>query len=141
MTSIFDYCSILVQRPPTIDAEFRNEALAIPIPAAGDLPIVLTGCDEGLYLPGIAGVRVFAGHWSLTPEYKAKCRLLEAAGLTMRGAGQTADADLLVRLVRGAHADYVMLPTGSSGEARLLGSGLAEPFSVGRRWTTVKVVR
>ncbi|MEN6405541.1 MAG: hypothetical protein ABFC77_03620 [Thermoguttaceae bacterium] len=43
---------------------------------------LLTDAITGNRLPGLRGVRVWAGHWSLTPKYRDKARQLEEAGIS-----------------------------------------------------------
>lgn len=62
------------------DAELLLAQAAIQEDSSSVFPTVLSDPHTGLFLPGLAGFRVFCGHWSLTDSYFAKRDLLYAVG-------------------------------------------------------------
>lgn len=106
-------------------------ALASEIPAAGSRPpLVLAGGPTAGVLPGLVGVRVWVGHWSLSPHYEQKIRLLERAGLDPGTPPKNpGDANLALGQVLGdAPFQYALLDRRCDQAIREL---------AGRGWTEV----
>lgn len=66
--------------PPLVDTDTVRLAEVLRKATGGARDLVLCDPQVGKVLPGLAGVRVYAGHWALTDEYTAKVGQLKAAG-------------------------------------------------------------
>ena len=72
---------VQLNQQATLEPAFTRLAQRLP-PETGDRPtVVLTDVSSGEILPGLIGVRVYAGHFSLTVNYDAKRAELRRAGL------------------------------------------------------------
>ena len=60
----------------TVDGELLALVRGLPADA-----VILTDCETGLFLPALAGRRVWCGHWALTPDYLDKDRQATLWGL------------------------------------------------------------
>ena len=69
-------------------------------------PAVLAAWEDGVFLPGLAGLRVYAGHPALTPELEVKRQELAAAGL--EPGAKTASRAEMERLLAREEFDYVL---------------------------------
>jgi len=73
-------------------------------------PTVLCDTETGKILPGIGGVRVFAGHWALTPEFELKQEQLIAAGVEpSESSGIHPRFEAFSRLLTMNRFDYLLL--------------------------------
>ncbi|MBI5572267.1 MAG: hypothetical protein HY914_20155 [Desulfomonile tiedjei] len=73
-------------------------------------PTVLCNTEAGKILPAIRGVRVFAGHWALTPEFDLKQEDLVAAGVEpAESNGIHPRFEAFSRLLTVNRFDYVLL--------------------------------
>ena len=117
LTGIFSL--VLVHRnnrlmPPTIDPEIVSASERIRQDARAEIPTVLTDQEAGDLLPGLSGMRVYVGHWILSPDYERKVKEIEAAGLkpcvesplSLPEAAANFD-----RLLNRVNPDYIMLRT------------------------------
>lgn len=78
-SAALNFASIRALRPPPLDEPLVRLAQTIP---RSSLPsVVLTSPRLGEILPGLVGARVFAGHWALTDNFRAKANRLATAGL------------------------------------------------------------
>ncbi len=66
--------------PTRIDADVLSAVAAIEANSSAVPPTVLSDRGTAEFLPGLAGFRVFCGHWSLTDSYSEKSDLLKALG-------------------------------------------------------------
>jgi hypothetical protein len=71
----------LIKKTPRCDAELLRAIDHIPRPSREKVPTVLTDSSSGSYLPGLAGCRVYCGHWALTDNYHKKTQVLSALGI------------------------------------------------------------
>ncbi len=133
-TTMFTYASILLQSVPTIDAEVKAGAYVIRKSSGEEIPTVLTDCATGAFLPGISGFRVFAGHWSLTPDFSAKCSLLARCGLSSSPMSSVFDASELGRLINEVRPQYVLVLDQSPATHWLLSTHQASVIMQGLRW-------
>ena len=67
--------------PPQVDATFAIIARQLRPAPGSPVPTVLCEFQAGAALPGIGGLRVVCGHWSLTDHYEKKRQWLVEAGL------------------------------------------------------------
>ena len=67
--------------PALVDAELVAIAGHLAAVDRDSPPVVLTDVETGAVLPGLVGVRVWVGHWSLSNHYQAKVGRLRLAGL------------------------------------------------------------
>jgi hypothetical protein len=63
-----------------VPAELFQVIKTIHADATEPFPTVLTDCGTGVLLPGLAGTRVFCGHWALTENNKQKIVTLSRLG-------------------------------------------------------------
>jgi hypothetical protein len=87
----------------------------IPYPSAKKVPTVLTDTNAGSYLPGLAGLRVYCGHWALTDNYFDKIKVLSALGIAAAEYPQTVSPDIesdinaLAVQVSSGSFDYILI--------------------------------
>lgn len=104
-----------LRKIPHCDAEMLRALQQIPYPSANKVPTVLTGTNAGSYLPGLAGLRVYCGHWALTDNYPKKDQVLSALGIASAEYPQTVSADIesdiiaLAEQVNSASFDYLLI--------------------------------
>ncbi|HEY0872037.1 MAG TPA: hypothetical protein VGD94_01095 [Vicinamibacterales bacterium] len=105
---------------PRTSVELFQAAETIRRVRTAPVPTVLADCGTGVLLPGLAGVRVFCGHWALTDHNREKIVLLSRLGFLADGAAVPTFPDLderqiaadSVRLrdqVRSGTFDYVVV--------------------------------
>jgi hypothetical protein len=114
-----------------VEPELYAVAEEIPVHTAGHRSLVLTDCDTGSVLPGLRGLRVFAGHFSLTKDFESKQRQLQRAGFDVTdlptNANQIrAELDTLLSAVT---PDYALVDVRSLAAASELKA---------RGWTTAR---
>ncbi|HSH93144.1 MAG TPA: hypothetical protein VK968_03285, partial [Roseimicrobium sp.] len=68
------------KHPMIVPSDLLHAASAIRSDARIPVPTVLTDPETGEQLPGLAGMRVYCGHWSLTDRYSEKSAVLEEGG-------------------------------------------------------------
>ena len=73
--------SIHLSGKNVIDPNLLSLARELPFAKGTPPPTVLTDAETGGVLPGLVGARVWAGHWSLTPNYYRRRKELQDAGL------------------------------------------------------------
>ncbi len=134
ITSVFTYTSIFIQPVPSIDVEIESATTAIRLIEKKKIPTVLADCGTAIFLPGIAGFRVFAGHWSLTPDFLAKCSLLDRSGLSSSSGSLVFSAAELQNLIKEVSPQYILLRHQSPAERWLLTTHRAGAITQGARW-------
>jgi hypothetical protein len=100
---------------PTIDPEIVFAGERVRQDARTDLPTVLTDREAGNVLPGLWGMRVYVGHWMLSPDYERKVKEIEAAGLEPLAQSEPSLSSETVvnfdRLLNKVDPQYVMIRT------------------------------
>jgi hypothetical protein len=97
-------------------------------------------CDPytGDRLPALLGCRVWAGNWSLTPEFKEKCDRLQRAGIIDAehedSADQTANAKEFASLWTSAGCDYLLLKKDAPAYAAAQAATDLAVAAEGKRW-------
>ena len=66
--------------PPLVDTDTVRISDVLRKAEGGSRGLVLCDPEEGAALPGLAGVRVYVGHWALTDGYDEKAERLGQAG-------------------------------------------------------------
>ena len=99
-------------------------------------PKVLCDTRAGLLLPVLAGARVFAGHWAVTPQSSSKRDRLIRAGIQRQsGAAQTApNPQVFHDLVEEIDVDFILLREQSPAVPYADGDGQIELTSVHAPW-------
>lgn len=95
----------------TIEPELLALAQQIPLQTSGHRTVVLADSRIGAMLPGLRGLRVYAGHFSLTNDFEAKVARLQRAGFDA-AALPAAPADIrsaLAQLLPRIAADAALL--------------------------------
>jgi hypothetical protein len=106
------------------------------------VPVILTDLYAGAILPGLFGEQVYAGHWSLTPHFDEKAKILKQAGVeSSSSADATYDRNLLVELVRDTRADYILLKRTAPAAAAIATCAHLRPVFEGERWIAVSTAR
>ncbi|HTJ78566.1 MAG TPA: hypothetical protein VL357_06180 [Rariglobus sp.] len=103
---------IHLRGPVLIDSDMVALARKIPRQTSTNAPaIVLTDGETGTILPGLIGARVWVGHWSLSPHYKAKISVLRQAGLDPEHPplNEAAADAVLTHVLADSHFDYALL--------------------------------
>jgi hypothetical protein len=84
VVSLFFINSILllffIYSPLVYETEMLKAVKTIRARSLQEHPLVLSDVQAGVILPGLGGVRVYAGHLSMTPHYLTKTRNLVRAG-------------------------------------------------------------
>lgn len=97
----------------TIDPALNGIVGSIPAVTRGHRTVVLTDSSTGGILPGWRGLRVYAGHFSLTHDFERKRDELAAAGFDRKA--QTASPQtitpLLTSIIEKAVPDYALVKT------------------------------
>jgi hypothetical protein len=103
--------TIRLRSPAGLDAQMVTLARQLPHTLGRPPVIVLTDGETGTILPGLFGVRVWVGHWSLSPHYKTKIARLREAGLDPQNlSADTATTHAALRdVVADAPFDYALL--------------------------------
>lgn len=139
LTPIVAFADILQVGAPQVDAELLAAGKRIRDLEGTRLPVVLTESDAGAVLVALFGHRVYAGHWSLTPDFRKKVERLKRVGLEKSGAGDADfDRTALAELVRNAAADYIVASRGAPAARALASCSPAGPVFAGERWIAVR---
>jgi hypothetical protein len=77
-----------------VSSELFQALDAIRADATTDPAVVLTDPNTGTLLPGLGGMKVFCGHWSLTERYYYRVAILIRMGFTAERTRMTEAADL-----------------------------------------------
>ncbi len=117
-----------VYRPYKYDASIGEVLTAINERSISALttPRVLCNTEVGLLAPALAGVRVFAGHWALTPGYHFKRTILAAAGVESVDGVSSSNCGgrhVFCDLIQRHRFDYVVLDDKSGAQSFVLDSG------------------
>ncbi len=97
-------------------------------------------CDTytGNRLPPFLGCRVWAGHWSLTPDFEAKSDRLQRAGIIDGELGNSADtsdiAHEFASLWASAGCDYLLLKKDAPARAPAESAAALAIAAEGERW-------
>jgi hypothetical protein len=122
---------------PTVDTEILFAGARVRQDARIDMPTVLTDAESGDLLPGLWGMRVYVGHWMLSPNYESKVKEIEAAGLVPPAQSEPSlrseTAENFDSLLNKMNPDYVMIRT-SSPLAQQLKISTTEVVYQGSRW-------
>ncbi|MCC6414404.1 MAG: hypothetical protein IT582_00630 [Opitutaceae bacterium] len=97
----------------TIDPALNGIVDAIPAVTRGHRTVVLTDSLTGGVLPGWRGLRVYAGHFSLTHDFERKRDELAAAGFDLKAQTSSPQTitPLLTSIVKRAAPDYALVKT------------------------------
>jgi hypothetical protein len=92
--------------PPRVSADLLMAVNAIRRDSDTPVPTVLTDPGTAMYLPGLAGFRVFCGNWGLTDNFHPKVGALDVAGfhspaVILTPTEQSAEAALIREAVAG----------------------------------------
>jgi hypothetical protein len=110
LTPIGKYIIIVETGAPHVDTDLLAAGKRIRVLEGMRIPVVLTDLEAGAVLPGLFGERVFAGHWSLTPNIRDKYILLIRAGIEGGSPlGRQLDQSVLDDLIRSTQAKYMLL--------------------------------
>jgi hypothetical protein len=110
----------LIQHPTATASELFEVIQAIRRDTAAPFPTVLADCGTGVLLPGLAGHRVFCGHWALTENNRHRIVLLSRLGFLAEGqampsipgvddAEVASDAAVLRRQIAGDTFQYLVV--------------------------------
>jgi hypothetical protein len=141
LTGIFS--PVLVHRNnrlvvPTIDPEIVSAGERIRQDTRTDLPTVLTDREAGDLLPGLCGIRVYVGHWMLSPDYERKVKEIEAAGLEPSAQSvvslRSETAANFDRLLNKVDPEYVMIRTSLAAAKDLERRSTMGVIYQGSRW-------
>jgi hypothetical protein len=136
-TSLLNYYSMAGhQAIPYVDGEILTAASLIRQNNPDSIPIVLAECSAGEALPAFAGARVYSGHEAMTPDFKAKCRELELAGLGEQFISNPGfDQSRLKDIVARTKPDFILVRRGTLAEQWLLDQHAAWAKMTGQRWS------
>ena len=136
-TSLHTYRMALDHGLPRVDTEILARLLIDPI------PVVLTDCSTASVLPGLAGARVYSGHWGLTPGFEGRCNELRFAGFEEQLSPAIKFSETRLRdIVAKTKPDFVLIRRGTPAEQWLLDHRTAVSASmIGRRWSLLIVRR
>jgi hypothetical protein len=125
---------------PTIDPEVVFAGERVRRDARIDMPTVLTDAESGDLIPGLWGMRVYVGHWMLSPNFETKVKEVEAAGLTPLAQSERSlrleTAENFDRLLNKVNPEYVMIRT-SSPLVQQLKRSTVEIIYQGSRWIVI----
>jgi len=133
-----------VYKPRKYDADVGEVLTAIKERSnlALTTPRVLCNTKLGLLAPTLAGVRVFAGHPTLTPDYNSRRANLVEAGVEFADSHSTSNGynrHVLYDLVERHRFDYVVLEDKSVAQSFILDSGNITLIGVCGRFSLYKV--
>jgi len=136
-TSVWAYDGLIRhQKIPAIDTEILAAAALIKQDCPNYTPTVLSDCPTAVTLPAFAGARVYSGHPAMTPEFAAKCRELELAGLGEQAVFDSGfDKSRLEDLIARTKPDFILVRRGTSAEQWLLEHYVASTNMTGQRWS------
>jgi hypothetical protein len=136
-TSVWAYDGMIRhQKIPAIDAEILAAAALIKQDCPNYTPTVLSDCPTAVTLPAFAGARVYSGHPAMTPEFAAKCRELELAGLGEQAVFNSGfDKSRLEDIMARTKPDFILVRRGTSAEQWLLEHHVASANMTGQRWS------
>jgi hypothetical protein len=100
------------------------------------MPTVLTDAESGDLIPGLWGMRVYVGHWMLSPNYESKIKEIKAAGLEASVTQEPMRLETAVNfnhLLNKVNPEYVMIRT-SSPLTQQLKRSTVEIIYQGSRW-------
>ncbi len=137
LTPIVALADIANAGAPRIDRDLLAAGKRIRELEGKHVPTVLTDLSAGAVIPGLFGERVYAGHWTLTPDLRQKARVLRTSGIEGSG-NQTYDRNLLGDLLRTTKADYLLLKR-TVPAAEAIGRCSAKPVWEGERWLAVSM--
>lgn len=94
-----------------IDPALNRIVGSIPAFTLGHRTVVLTDASTGGILPGWRGLRVYAGHFSLTHDFESKRAELAAAGFDPESPSTAPEktAPLLTSIIEKAAPDYALV--------------------------------
>jgi hypothetical protein len=142
-TSLF--LLVAVHHPHRYDAQLLRAARVARAQAPGGVPTLLADVEAGALLPGLSGVRVYAGHWALTPDFEAKRARLAEAGIIRAaapgGGGSAATLRALRELIASSRADFLLLRAGSPADAIAEGRLALERVATEGPWRLYRVSR
>lgn len=127
-----------------LDREIALAAREIRAVQPRGVPTVLTEYAAGALLPPLAGLRVYAGHWSLTVDPVRKLKLLIAAGFepgSPRDGGETERRNAYSRILAEARFDWVLVRKDRPVLPLLLDDPWLRPAYQGKRWLLFRVTR
>jgi hypothetical protein len=140
LTPIVAFADILQVGAPQIDTELLAAGKRIRDLEGTRLPVVLAEPNAGAVLAGLFGERVYAGHWSLTPDFRKKTELLKQAGIEASSpAGTGYDRGVLADLVRDTRAAYVLLRRTAPAAQAIGICTRSKPAFDGERWIAINV--
>jgi hypothetical protein len=123
-----------------LDAELVRAAEAVRREHPGGRPAVLTEVYAGALLPALAGLRVHAGHWSLTLEPRRKLAELAAAGFEPGARGDAASRRAaLDALLAATRFDYVLVRKDRPATPLIAATPGLSPAWQGERWLLFRV--
>ena len=151
-TTFADYRRVLGKGMLVLDSELLASASLLQHAStqhAGFGPVlVLANCTVGNLLPGLVGVRSFAGHFALTPDYLSKCAALERAGFGKALLGDLPvlpSRDAYNALVKKMRPDFILAsstePAADWSEHMSVSDIQAVPIWHGRRWTLFRLTQ
>jgi hypothetical protein len=126
-----------VGNPPTrFDPQIGELIEKAPRPADGRPLRVLCDVQTGGLLPGLYGCQVFAGHWSLTPDFHRRAAMLYDVGLTPPESRDPGPASLEhFQILIGRHSwDRVLIAKRSPAEAFAWGEPKLHMVAETPRW-------
>jgi hypothetical protein len=126
--------------PALVDEGVVSLAGHLPFKNGQMPPVVLTDTATGAILPGLAGARVWAGHWSLSSHYDEKVARLKAAGLDPASpVRNSTDANhTLEDILTDAHFDFALIDRRCVQAAACLAAHGWLPLESTGRWRLLK---
>ncbi|HWA10692.1 MAG TPA: hypothetical protein VG838_14710 [Opitutaceae bacterium] len=126
--------------PTFVDRQLIALAAALPWQPGSLPPVVLTDAATGAVLPGLAGARVWLGHWAFSRDYAFQAELLKRAGFDPAGhppRGPEAAA-ALSSVLSSSPFDYALLDERSQQvRTELLDRGWTQLRSAGQ-WNLLR---
>jgi hypothetical protein len=132
-TTIIDLATITHSVTPEVDTQVLVAAARLRSVSSSAPPLVLADCAQSIALPAFAGLRVYAGHWTMTLDNERKCQELADAGLSPDDT-HAARPENLQALIDRTHARYLLLRIGSPADQFAAGWPGSRAVWSGTRW-------
>jgi hypothetical protein len=126
--------------PCMVDSGLLALARQLPFVQGQPPPVVLSDAETGGLLPGLAGARVWVGHWSLSGHYAAKVARLQSAGLdpTRRAINPDEANNALDLILADTRFDYALIDRRCAQAINVLGTYGWHSLAVSARWNLLQ---
>ncbi len=130
-------------RLPLIDTEIVKATKIIRQHSPKTIPTILTDTETGSLLPGLAGIRVYAGHWALTDDWKNKMTELKSAGFRLEPTeeilGKNSIKSNLDKLLKKSDFDFILAKKIHLVFPILLADKKNDVLYYGKRWVVFRI--